>query len=107
MHDVWFTNPDPTAWGGLFITVLVGPGNIASSPDSALLGVNQSFPQLTLPEEPGANLAPGATQSLTFEIQVSAAAEPTNYFSTDFLFQDHGFWPTTLLDRAFFAFLVT
>jgi hypothetical protein len=58
------TNPDSINWTSLFVTLLVGPGNIASTADRALLAINQSFPDLTLPHFPGATLAAGATQSL-------------------------------------------
>lgn len=105
-HTVWFSNPDADPWFYLYITVLVGPGNISSSLDTALLAVNDSFPQLTLPGSPGASLAPGESQSLTFDIRVPATAEPTNYFLTDFFFQGVNL-PTTLLDRVPVCFQVT
>jgi len=106
-YTLGITNPDPTPWFWLFVTVLIGPANLAFNVDEAVSAVHPRFPRLTLPRFDGLQLAPGASQSLSLSIHVPSAIEPTNYFGTSFLFQSRWHDPTVNLDRSFFVFEVT
>jgi hypothetical protein len=106
-YSLGITNPDPTPWVWLFVHLFIGPANLASDVDEAVSAVDSRFPRLTLPSFDGLQLAPGASQSLSFSIQVPSGIEPSNYFGTSFLFQSLWHDPTVNLDRSFFVFEVT
>jgi hypothetical protein len=106
-YSLGITNPDPTPWMWLFVHLFIGPANLASDVDEAVSAVDTRFPRLTLPSFDGLQLAPGASQSLSFSIQVPSQIEPTEYFGTSFLFQSLWHDPTMNLDRSFFVFEVT
>ena len=103
-YSVGITNPDPVQAIWIFAHVFVGSGNVVSSTGEFLLNVDTRFPRLTQPDFAGLNLAPGASSTLTFSINIPANVEhPTNYIGNTALFQFNWHDVGTYLDRSVFV----
>lgn len=73
-----------------------------------LLNVDARFPRLTQPDFAGLSLAPGASSTLTFSINIPANVEhPTNYIGNTALVQFNWHDVGTYLDRSVFVIKVT
>jgi hypothetical protein len=105
-YTVGINNPDPVAQGSLFVHLFIGPANVAPNVNNALGLVDQRFPRLTEPEFFGLTIQPGATDSLSFSVDVPAGVEPSNYLGNSFLFQATWHDPGQYLDRSLFVFKV-
>ena len=100
-------NPDPTTATNLYIHVWVGSGNIDPTVGTFLINVDPRFPRLTEPAYSGLSLASGASSSLSFALQVPAAAEKTKYIGNSCLMQFNYLDVGQYLDRGAFVFAVT
>ncbi len=96
-------NPSTTDEIWLFAHAFVGPANFIADPGAAVQAVDPRFSRLTQPAFPGLQIAPGATASLSFQMQIPLGMEPSNYLGNTFLFRadwhdvgaylDRGCWP--------------
>jgi hypothetical protein len=105
--QVGVINPDPVAFGSLYVHLFIGPANLAPNVGQALALVDSRFPRLTLPDYIGLTLNPGDTATLDFEVAVPANIDPSNYLANCFLFQAGYFDLGNTLDRGLFIFEVT
>lgn len=106
-YSVGIRNPDPVTHIWTFAQVFVGLANIVPDVGAAVAAVDDRFPRMTLPAFAGLSIAPGATETLSFDFPVPAGIEPSNYVGNTFVFgstwQDVG----TYFDRSIFVFGVT
>jgi hypothetical protein len=105
-YTVGINNPDPVAQSSLFVHLFIGPANVALNVNNALGLVDDRFPRLTEPEFFGLTIQPGATDSLSFSVDVPAGVQPSNYLGNSFLFQATWHDPSVYLDRSLFVFEV-
>jgi hypothetical protein len=106
-YNLGIYNPDPTEAIWLFAHVWVGSGNVDPTVGTFLLNIDTRFPHLTEPAVFGQTLAAGASATLSFALQVPAAAETTNYLGNSCLMQFNWHDIGTYLDRGIFVFGVT
>jgi hypothetical protein len=105
--SVGVINPDPVAFGSLYVHLFIGPANLAADVGLALALVDARFPRLTLPDFFGLFLNPGDTATLDFDVAVPANIDPSNYLGNCFLFRADHFDVGDTLDRGLFIFQVT
>jgi hypothetical protein len=106
-YQVGIYNPDPTQAIWLFVHVWVGSGNVDPTVGTFLLNVDERFPRLTEPATTGLTLAPGASTTLNFALNVPAGVQKTNYIGNSCLMQFNWQDVGTYLDRGVFVFAVT
>lgn len=107
-YSVSITNPDPISQSSLWAHVFVGPANPVSDLGDFLQIVDARFPRLTQPTTSfGLTLASGASQTLSFSINVPAGMQPGRYLGNTVLIQLNLFDVGTSMDRCAFGFLVT
>ena len=106
-YNVGIKNPDPNRRIRMFGHVFVGPANMVSDVGVALCAVDTRFPRLTLPDFAGLSIDPGATESLSFSINVPMDVESTNYLGNCFLFRATWHDVGEYLDRGLFVFEIT
>ena len=105
--NVGVYNPDPTLAIWLFAHVWVGSGNIDPTLGTFLLNVDPRFPRLTEPAFFGLTLAPSASATLSYALNVPASVERTNYLGNTVLMQFNWFDVGLYLERAAFVFAVS
>jgi hypothetical protein len=105
-YTVGIYNPDPVSAIWMFGHVFVGPANAVKDVASALLAFDSRFPRLTMPAFDGLTIAPGATATLTYAIQVPTSIEPSNYMGNCFLLREEWHDVGTYIDRGGFIFAV-
>ncbi|MDH3522523.1 MAG: hypothetical protein OES32_02960 [Acidobacteriota bacterium] len=106
-YNIGIYNPDPITRIWLFVHLFVGPANFVINNGRALATVDPRFPRLTQPDFAGLTLASGATATLSFNVQVPAGIEPSNYLGNSFLFQADWHDKGDYFDRSVFVFEVT
>jgi|tagenome__1003787_1003787.scaffolds.fasta_scaffold20392833_1 hypothetical protein len=106
-YSLGIFNPDPDQRIWLFVHVFVGPANVAPDVGDALQAVDVRFPRLTEPAFSGFSIDAGATNSLSFSLDVPAGVQPSNYLGNAFLFAATWHDPAEYLDRSLFVFSVS
>jgi hypothetical protein len=106
-YTVGIFNPDPTAVIWLLVHLFVGAANIVADANDALADVDPRFARLTQPDFPGLSVAPGANQSLSFQLPVPGSVEKTNYLGNAFLFRATWHDAGVYEDRGLFLFKVS
>jgi len=105
-YNVGIKNPDPTRRIWMFNHVFIGPANMVSDTGQALCTVDTRFPRLTLPDFTGLALDPGASETLSYSIEVPNNVECTNYIGNSFLFRANWHDIGEYFDRSIFVFEV-
>jgi hypothetical protein len=105
-YTVRITNPDPFTRSSLYVHVFVGPPNKVPDVGVALTAVDARFPRLTMPDFFGLSLAPGASDSLTFSLDVPPGTQTSNYLGNAFLFGANYHDVGEYFDRGVFPFEV-
>jgi hypothetical protein len=100
-------NPDPTQSIWLFAHVWVGSGNIDPTVGTFLLNFDTRFPRLTEPAFFGLTLAPNASATLRYALEVPAGIDKSNYLGNSCLMRFTWHDVGTYLDRGVFVFAVT
>lgn len=106
-YNLGIYNPDPTQHFWVFAHVWVGSGNIVGDTGSFLNNVDERFPRLTEPSFSGLNLAPGASATLNFTLNVPNSVEETNYIGNSCLMKFNWHDVGTYFDRGVFVFKVS
>jgi len=78
-YSVGIRNPDPVTHIWTFAQVFVGLANIVPDVGAAVQAVDARFPRMTMPEFAGLSIAPGVTETLSFDFAVPAGIESSNY----------------------------
>jgi hypothetical protein len=105
-YNLGIYNPDSTQSIWLFAHVWVGSGNVDPTVGTFLLNVDTRFPRLTQPAFSGLTLAPGASATLRFSLEVPTTVEKTNYLGNSCLMRFNWHDIGTYLDRGIFVFRV-
>ena len=106
-YNLGIYNPDPNQEIWMFAHVWVGSGNVDPVEGTFLNNVDTRFPRLTLPDFAGLTLAPGASTTLSFTINVPSTVETTNYLGNSCLMRFNWHDVGDYLDRSVFVFDVT
>ena len=107
-YSVGIFNPDPVTRSFLWVHVFVGSGNVDSNVGTFLLNVDTRFPRLTGPSSSiGQSLAPSASATLNFSINVPTTIERSLYLGNSCLMGINIFDVGSYLDRSCFRFSVT
>lgn len=106
-YNLGIYNPDPTQAFWLFAHVWVGSGNVDPTVGTFLLNIDTRFPRLTQPTFSGLALAPSASATLGFALEIPSVIEKTNYLGNSCLMQFNWHDIGTYLDRGIFVFAVT
>ncbi len=106
-YNLGVYNPDPTNTIWTFAHVWVGSGNVVSDVGAFLNNVDTRFPRLTEPGFSGLSLAPGASATLSFSLQVPTSVEETNYIGNSCLMKFNWHDVGTYYDRGVFVFKVS
>ena len=93
-------NPDPVSFNSLYVCTFVGTGNIDPVLGTFLLNVDTRFARLTGPANfSGQTLAPSASTSFSYTLNVPAATEKTVYMVNVCLYKRNYFDTGTYYDR--------
>ncbi|MGB0880985.1 MAG: hypothetical protein ACPGTO_10500 [Polaribacter sp.] len=106
-YNLGIYNPDPTNSIWTFAHVWVGSGNVVSNVGNFLNNVDTRFPRLTEPSFAGLNLAPGASATLRFSLDIPSSVEETNYIGNSCLMRFNWHDVGTYFDRGVFVFKVS
>tara|TARA_R110001632_G_scaffold55401_5_gene135660 strand:+ start:2368 stop:2898 length:531 start_codon:yes stop_codon:yes gene_type:complete len=106
-YNVGIYNPDPTSVGSLYLQIWVGSGNVVGNIGSFLANVDTRFPRLTEPNFAGLTLAPGASTTVTFNLNIPVSVEETKYLGNCCLMQVRYHDVGTYLDRGCFPIQVS
>lgn len=106
-YNLGIYNPDPTNSIWTFAHVWVGSGNVVSNVGNFLNNVDTRFPRLTEPRFAGLNLAPGASATLRFSLQIPSSVEETNYIGNSCLMRFNWHDVGTYFDRGVFVFNIS
>ncbi|MBK8262461.1 MAG: hypothetical protein IPK80_14155 [Nannocystis sp.] len=102
-YNVGIHNPaGEQVW--LFAHVFVGPANFVADPGAAVQAVDARFPRLTEPAFDGLRIPAGGDASLSFQVDVPANVQQSNYLGNTFLFRADWHDVGVYLDRGVFIF---
>lgn len=105
-YNVGIWNPDPSQAIWLFAHAWVGSGNVDPVTGTFLLNVDTRFPRLTEPAFAGASINPSSSLTLTFNLNVPAGVDKTNYLGNTCLMQFNWHDIGSYLDRSVWPFTV-